>query len=148
MRKLDDRDASVMAFASYRIGFISTKLSQDISGKHDGYSAKIALGFPIPVGMWRIIPSLSYEFIDSKMSNHLFGVSQKESTNTGGAISSYDSGSVSKIQYGVRGVYPITTSTNIMLGVSRTKYDDSILKSPIIERDETTSLLAGVIFSF
>ncbi|WP_421855304.1 MipA/OmpV family protein [Marinomonas sp.] len=137
-----------MAFASYRIGFISTKLSQDISGKHDGYSAKISAGVPFPVGTWRVIPSISYEFIDSKMGNHMFGVSQQESTNTGGVIPAYDTGSVSRIQYGVRGIYPVSKSTNIMLGISHTKYDDDILKSPIIENDEITSFLAGVLFSF
>ncbi|MGO2513191.1 MipA/OmpV family protein [Marinomonas polaris] len=148
IQQLDDRDDSIMAFASYRVGPISTKFAQDISGEHDGYYAQIALGYPLPVGAWKVIPSISYRYMDSKMSNHLFGVSQSESVNTGGAIAAYDSGAVSQIRYGVRGIYPLSTSVNLMLGINHTKFDSEILKSPIVEDNTITSILAGIIFSF
>jgi outer membrane protein len=35
-----------------------------------------------------------------------------------------------------------------MLGINHTKYDSAVLKSPIVEDDSITSVLAGVIFSF
>jgi outer membrane protein len=148
IRLLDDRDDSIMAFASYRIGPITTKLAQDISGKHDGFYAQISAGYPIPVAAWKIIPSITYRYMDSKMSNHLFGVSQSESAKTGGAIATYDSPSVSRITYGVRGIYPFTQSVNLMLGISQTQYHDAILKSPIIEDNTVTSVLAGIVLSF
>lgn len=148
VRLLDDRDASVMAFASYRLGPITTKLAQDISGQHDGFYAQISAGYPIQLAAWRIIPSTSYRYIDSKMSNHLLGVSQSESTKTSGAITAYDSPSVSHTSYGVRGIYPLTQSVKVMLGINHTKYDSAVLKSPIVEDDSITSVLAGVIFSF
>lgn len=148
IRLLDDRDDSIMAFASYRIGPITTKLAQDVSGKHDGFYAQISAGYPIPVAAWKIIPSITYRYIDSKMSNHLFGVSQSESAKTGGAIATYDSPSVSRITYGVRGIYPFTQSVNLMLGINQTQYHDAILKSPIIEDNTVTSVLAGIVLSF
>lgn len=148
IRLLDDRDDSIMAFASYRIGPITTKLAQDVSGQHDGFYAQISAGYPIPVAAWKIIPSITYRYMDSKMSNHLFGVSQSESAKTGGAIATYDSPSVSRITYGVRGIYPFTQSVNLMLGINQTQYHDAILKSPIIEDNTVTSVLAGIVLSF
>lgn len=148
IQQLDDRDDSIMAFASYRAGPISAKVAQDISGEHDGYYAQIALGYPLPIGAWKVIPSISYRYMDSKMSNHLFGVSQSESVSTGGAIAAYDSGAISQIRYGVRGVYPLSTNLNLMLGINHTKFDNEILNSPIVEDNSITSVLAGVSFSF
>ncbi|QUX92836.1 MipA/OmpV family protein [Marinomonas sp. A3A] len=148
IQQLDDRDDSIMAFASYKIGPLSTKLAQDISGEHDGYYAQIALGYPLPVGAWKVIPSISYRYMDSKMSNHLFGVSRSESANTGGTITAYDSGAIAQIRYGIRGIYPLSESVNLMLGINHTRFDSEILKSPIVEDNTITSVLAGVIFSF
>jgi outer membrane protein len=148
IQQLEDRDDSIMAFARYKIGPLSTKLAQDISGEHDGYYAQIALGYPLPVGAWKVIPSISYRYMDSKMSNHLFGVSRSESANTGGAIAAYDSEAISQIRYGIRGIYPLSTNINLMLAINHTKFDSEILKSPIIEDNTITSVLAGIIFSF
>ncbi|RCX08864.1 outer membrane protein [Marinomonas foliarum] len=145
---LDERDPSIMAFASYRLGIFSTKVAQDISGKHDGYYAQVGLGYPIPIGTWKIIPSFSYRHMDNKMSNHLFGISRSESIRTGGAIAAYDSGAISQIRYGVRAIYPITSNANLILGISQTKFDDDILKSPIVEDNTVNAASLGFIFSF
>ena len=148
IQQLDERDPSIMAFASYQFGILSTKVAQDISGKHDGYYAQIGVGYPIPIGSWRIIPSLSYRHMDSKMSNHLFGISESESIRTGNAIAAYDSGAISQIKYGVRAIYPLTPNANLILGISQTKFDDDILKSPIVEDNTVTAGSVGFIFSF
>jgi len=145
---LDDRDASIMAFASYQLGLITTKIAQDVSGEHDGYYAQISAGYPIPVGAWTVIPSIAYRYMDSKMSNHLFGVSQAESDRTGGAINAYDTDAISSVRYGVRGIYPVSKSLNLMLGISHTQFDKDILKSPIVKDNAITSVLAGVSLSF
>ena len=145
---LEDRDDSIMAFASYRIGPVSAKIAQDISSTHDGYYAKITVGYPIPTGDWKLIPSISYRYIDSKMSNHLFGVSQSDVTKSSGAVSAYDTGATEEVQYGVRAIYPFSNNTTFMLGVSYTKYNDKILNSPIIEDNSVMSILTGITFSF
>jgi len=149
IKLLDDRDDSVMAFASYQLGKIfKTKLAQDISGAHDGFFAEIELSYPMPAGVWHLIPSISYRYMDKKMSNHSFGVSQNDSAKTGGAIAAYDSSSVSLISYGVKAIYPLSQSINFMLGINQTKYDDEILQSPIVEEDTVNSVLAGIMVKF
>lgn len=148
IRQLDDRDASIMAFASYQLGPVTTKIAQDVSGEHDGYYAQISAGYPIAAGAWTVIPSIAYRYMDSNMSNHLFGVSQAESVRTGGAINAYDTDAISSVRYGVRGIYPVFKSLNLMLGISHTRFDKDILKSPIVEDNAITSVLAGVGLSF
>ncbi|RBP81753.1 MipA/OmpV family protein [Marinomonas rhizomae] len=148
IRLLNDRDDSIMAFANYRLGPVSAKLAQDISGKHDGYYIKVSAGYPIPAGAWKVIPSISYQYMNSKMSNHLFGVSKAESAKTGGSISAYETGPIYKMQYGIRGIYPLSRNITFVIGVSYTKYDDQILKSPIVTDNTITSLLTGINYSF
>ncbi|NLQ16514.1 MipA/OmpV family protein [Marinomonas sp. M1K-6] len=148
IQQLDDRDASIMAFASYKYGPVTTKLAQDISGEHDGYYAQISAGYPIPMGHWKIIPTISYRYMNSKMSNHLFGISPAESNRTGGSITAHDADAISFVRYGVRGMYSLSQNISLMLGVVHTKYDDDVLKSAIVEDNASTSVLAGVFVSF
>jgi outer membrane protein len=148
IKLLPDRDDAVMAFASYRLGPISAKLAQDISGTHDGFYTQISTGFPIPVGSLKIIPTIAYRYIDAKMSNSLFGVSTSDSAKTSGAIAAYNSSSVSLTTIGVRVMYPLTKNALVMLNFSQSRYDDDILDSPIVEDDTVNSVLAGLIYNF
>jgi outer membrane protein len=148
IRQLDKRDDSVMAFVSYRLGPITAKLVQDISGEHDGYYSQLSAGYPVSFHSWRVIPSISYRHIGSKMSNHLFGVSQSESDTTSGAIETYRTNTTSFVRYGVIGIYPIMKNANIMIGINHTRFDDEIFASPIIEDNQTTSLISSFMLSF
>lgn len=148
IRRLDEREDSIMAFASYRLGPITAKLVQDISGEHDGYYTQLSAGYPVFIRSWRIIPSISYRHIGSKMSNYLFGVSQSESDKTSGAIETYHTNTTSFVRYGVIGIYPIMKNANVMIGINHTRFDDEIFSSPIIEDNQTTSLISSFMLSF
>ena len=148
IKLLTDRDSSIMAFSAYRLGPISVKVAQDISGTHDGYYAQLAAAYPVRLSSWTVIPSISYRYMDSKLSDHLFGVSQKESTKTSGTISIYDSPSTTKTTYGIRAIYPLTKRINTTLSISHAIYDEHILKSDIIERNTVNTFIGGIIFSF
>lgn len=148
MRLLNDRDESVMAFARYRFGLLNTKIAQDISGEHEGYYIRISLGLPIPSGDWVFIPSISQQYTSSKMSQHLYGVSQAESDRTAGRISSYKTGSTSHTGIGLRSIYKVSQHTNLMLAINHKVYSDSVYNSPIVEKRRATSLLAGIIYNF
>ncbi|TYL48499.1 MipA/OmpV family protein [Marinomonas sp. IMCC 4694] len=148
IQALEERDDAALAFASYRLGPISAKLAQDVSGAHNGFTAQIGVGYPIPAGNWKFIPTISYHYVDANMSQHLYGVSQSESTSTGGAIAAYTPGSTSHIKYGVRGFYPFSERLQLIINVSHTRYNKDIVSSPIAENDRVTSVLAGINFSF
>lgn len=148
IQKLNEKDDATLAFISYRLGPISTKFAQDISGVHDGFYGEIGTGYPISAGDWKFIPTVSYRYVDANMSQNLYGVSQSESTNTGSAIAAYTPGATSHMRYSVRSVYPFSENLQLMVNVSYTKYDKDVLSSPIVENDHITSVLAGINFSF
>ncbi|ETX10923.1 hypothetical protein MUS1_13165 [Marinomonas ushuaiensis DSM 15871] len=145
---LNDRDDSAMAFASYRFGPITAKLAQDISGVHNGYLGQLSLGFPIPIATWRVIPSIRYQYISGQMSNYMFGVSQSESTKTGGTISSYDAPATSRTSYGFVAFHSISKNISTMVSIRQTQYDSSIKQSPIVDNDTVNSALIGIFYKF
>lgn len=148
IQSLDDRHASGMAFISYRLGPITTKLAQDISGVHNGYYGQLSLGYPISIDAWRVIPSISYQYISEKMSDYIFGISQSESTKIGSAISTYNSPSTSRVSYGATAFYSITKNINTMISIKQTQYDEGIKQSPIIDDDTVNSFLVGIFYKF
>ena len=148
IKRLDDRSDSGLAFVSYRLGPFATKVAQDISGQHDGYYAQLSTAIPIFLDSWRIFPSISYRYIDKKMSNHMFGISQSESQRTGGTINEYDSPATSSMSYGVRVFYDFNEDVSLILNASYTKYNDDILKSDVVENTISRSFLTGILVSF
>jgi len=145
---LNDRNDSTMAFISYRFGPITAKLAQDISGVHNGYYGQLSLGYPISVDAWRVIPSISYQYLSEKMSDYMFGVSQSESMKTGSTISAYNSPATSRTSYGIVAFYPITKNINTMISIRQTQYDEGIKQSPIINEDTVNSFLVGLFYKF
>ncbi|WP_394182287.1 MipA/OmpV family protein [Marinomonas posidonica] len=148
IQQLNDRDDSIMAFAKYRLGLLSTKIAQDISGTHDGYYLHLAIGLPIPNGNWVFIPSISYQYTSRKMSQYLYGVSQTESDRTSGNIAAFNSDATSVSSIGLRSIYKLTPNTNFMLAVKHNQYSDNVLDSPIIDQKRSNSIIAGIIYNF
>lgn len=148
MQLLDYRHDSGMAFISYRLGPVTTKLAQDVTGVHNGYYGQVSLGYPIPIGNFRIIPSISYQYLNAEISNYMFGVSQNESNNTGNAISSYDSPATSRVSYGATAIYSITENLNTIIAIKQTQYNDDIKESPIVSDDSVNSFLVGISYKY
>ncbi|RBO83202.1 MipA/OmpV family protein [Marinomonas aquiplantarum] len=148
IQQLDDRDDSVMAFAKYRLGLFSTKVAQDMSGTHNGYYIRFAIGLPIPNGNWVFIPSISHQYTSRKMSQHLYGVSQAESDRTSGNIAAFNADATSVSSIGLRSIYKLTPNTNIMLAVKHNQYSDNVLDSPIVDQKRSNSIIAGIIYNF
>lgn len=148
VQSLDDRHDSGMAFISYRFGPITTKLAQDVTGVHDGYYGQLSLGYPISIEAWQIIPSISYQYISSGMSDYMFGVSQSDSAQTGGTISTYDSPATSKVSYGATAIYSITKNINTMVSIKQTQYNENITNSPIVDDNTVNSFLVGIFYKF
>jgi MipA family protein len=145
---LDNRGDSILATLNARIGPVTAKLAQDVSDTHDGYYAEIGAGYPIHVQALTITPSINYRYIDKKMSDHQFGVSAEESARTGNMISAYDSPATQVTSFSVSAMYPMTSSFMVNMNVSYMLYNDTILKSPVVAKDNKTVITAGVIYRF
>ncbi|MBJ7552867.1 MipA/OmpV family protein [Marinomonas spartinae] len=147
MQLLDRRKAAAMAGIRLKYNFLFAKLVTDISNRHDGYYGLVGAAYPVNVSAWRITPSITYKYLDKKMSNHLYGVSQAESIRTGGVIPEYDSTSTHKMTIAVRGDYSVNASLNLFVGVSHSDYK-RVLDSPMVTKDYSYSLSTGIIYHF
>ncbi|SBS28235.1 MltA-interacting protein precursor [Marinomonas spartinae] len=147
MQLLDRRKATAMAGVRLKYNFLFAKLVTDIGNRHDGYYGLVGAAYPVNVSAWRITPSITYKYLDKKMSNHLYGVSQAESIRTGGIIPEYHSDNTRKVTIAVRGDYSVSASLNLFVGVSHSDYK-SVLDSPIVTKDYSYSASAGIIYHF
>lgn len=147
MHKLDDRDITLMGVTAYRIGPITFKAGQDLIGEHDGYFAEVTAKLRLKVNDIGVSPAISYRYLDEKLSNHIYGVSQSESDKTGGNIAAYDSGSTQKISYSLAMNYPLTQSTFLNFKFTHNRYND-ISDSPIVEDDYSNAVTFGAFTRF
>lgn len=147
VRKLDDRDITLMSVAAYRIGPVTFKAGQDILGEHDGFFAEVKAKLRLRVNEIGVSPEISYRYLDKKLSNHVYGVSQAESDRTGGNIAAYDSGSTQKMSVGVAVNYPLTKSAFVNLKYTHSRYND-ITNSPIVEDDKSNAVSIGALMRF
>jgi outer membrane protein len=147
MHKLDDRDLTLMTVAAYRIGPVTFKAGQDIIGEHDGFFGEVTAKLRLKVNDIGVSPAISYRYLDEKLSNHIYGVSQAESDRTSGNIAAYDSGSTQKISYSLAMNYPVTQSCLLNFNLAPSRYND-ISDSPIVEDDKSNSATFGAFVRF
>lgn len=147
MQKLDDRDLTLMTVAAYRIGPITFKAGQDILGEHDGFFGEVTAKLRLKVNDIGVSPAISYRYLDKKLSNHIYGVSQVESDRTGGNIATYESGSTQRISYSVAMNFPITQSFFLNFKYAHNRYND-ISNSPIVEDDYSNAVTFGAFARF
>jgi len=147
MHKLDDRDLTLMTVAAYRIGPVTFKAGQDIIGEHDGFFGEITAKLRLKVNDVGVSPAISYRYLDEKLSNHIYGVSQAESNRTSGNIAAYDSGSTQRISYSLAMNYPLTPSFILNFKFTHHRYND-INDSPIVEDDYSNAATLGAFVRF
>lgn len=144
---LDDRDLTLMTVAAYRIGPVTFKAGQDVLGEHDGFFGEVTAKLRLKVNEIGVSPAISYRYLDEKLSNHIYGVSQTESDRTGGSIAAYDSGSTQKISYSLAMNYPVTQTVFINFKYTHSRYND-ITDSPIVEDDKSNAVSLGAFARF
>ena len=147
VQTLDDRDLTLMAVTAYRIGPVTFKAGQDVLGEHDGFFGEVTAKLRLKVNDIGVSPAISYRYLDEKLSNHIYGVSQAESDRTGGNIAAYDSGSTQKVSVSVAMNYPMTESVFLNLKLSHSRYND-ISDSPIVEKDTSNAISIGAFTRF
>lgn len=98
LRRLDDRDWSVMAGTSYMkitpYGGFKGQIETDVLGRSKGTSLKLAhlSKFKLMDNKVTLYPELGVHWYDDKYNNYYFGVSKAEANRTGLATYHADSG--------------------------------------------------------
>lgn len=132
---------------SYR--WLSLEASTDVSNKSDSNSASFAVEIPIyemDNGL-SISTTASVDWYDSNYVNHYYGVAGEQVDDVVGRMA-YRSSAATNYGLSVNAVYPIGESWSVMGVVSRTKLDDNIVNSPLVDTDHQNLAALMVVYQF
>ncbi len=144
---LDRNDAIEAGFAAtYSLGdaYAALSLQGDVSGAHDGFSGKAALGYDVEIGLVTVDLSAGVKMRDANLNNYLYGVGTDEATADRPAF---------KMDNTINGFAEITAMMPLapkMFLVGEVSYTDlgDAFDSPLIDRKSKTDLIIGVAYQF
>ena len=140
-----DTEAVINYGISYR--WISLDASTDVSNKSDSNSASLAVEIPIyemDNGL-SISTTASVDWYDSNYVNHYYGVAGEQVDDVVGRVA-YRSSAATNYGLSISAVYPISERWSLMGAISRTKLDDNIVNSPLVDTDYQN--VAALQFSY
>ena len=149
IKALDDRKLSLYAGTqvSYTASFgkISASATHDVIGHGDGAKFKTNYSYPIKLSkQLMLIPSVGVELNSSDVSNYYYGVAQGESTT----YAPYELSSTVNYNAGLFLMYYINKNWNVNAMVNYKQLDSDIEDSPIIDTDNTTTVMMSVNYRF
>ncbi|MEZ9698792.1 MipA/OmpV family protein [Vibrio sp. 10N.261.46.E12] len=129
------------------LGTVGARLTylHDVTSEHNGYEVQIHLGRTLET--WAkpltVTPYLEVDYRDRKLSNHLYSISNRESSASG--LNQFDAGSTFVYQAGLIGLYEYTPR---WIGISKMELTHHDSNSPLIQRDVGWSLEIGLTYRF
>ncbi|MEW7311356.1 MipA/OmpV family protein [Buttiauxella gaviniae] len=150
MRHLDSRKSTLMAGLSYvhytQYGFLRTVLAGDTLDNSNGITWDTAWLYRYTNGDWTFTPGIGVNWDSENQNEYYYGVSKKESRNSG--MSSYDPESSWTPYVELSVNYKLNDSWNVY-GMGRyVRLADEVTDSPMIDKEWTGVLLTGVTYSF
>ena len=111
----------------------------------EGWVAEVFYSHIIPYRNWDIYINTGLTYFSDKAMDYFTGVDQNEVTPI---RAEYQGEQSVKAQFEVFAQRPISQSWTVNLGISHNYYLSDIDESPIIERNNTTQFLIGVLYVF
>lgn len=145
-----DRDAAWEAGLAYEAsiagGQVKTKLMQDISGTHDGFSARFEYERPFRtddtfMASWYT----GSEYWDSDKSDYYFGVTREEARSARPVYTANESHS---LYLGANALKRFDERITLMINVEYLRMSDAVNDSPLTARQDQWSAYAGVFYQF
>ncbi|GEA60128.1 MipA/OmpV family protein [Vibrio comitans] len=142
---IQDRDGN--GELGITVGTVGARLTylHDVTSEHNGYEVQLHLGRTLETWTqpFTITPYLEVDYRDKKLSNHLYGISNTESSSSG--LKAFDAGSTFVYQAGLIGLYEFTPN---WIGISKMELIHHDTSSPLIQRDIGWSLEIGLTYRF
>ncbi|WP_430518967.1 MipA/OmpV family protein [Aliivibrio sp.] len=152
MQLLDERKSTVLGGVSYQlitmVGMFEATAGSDIGSTHNGLYAEAAWRLPIRMRGWGLTPSIGYSYNSEKINNHLYGVSQAESTATGGAIKAFDADWDGQFFVGLSAYMFVTKNIRLTGSIRYLNLEGDIENSPIIEHTTSSTATIGASYVF
>ncbi|MCD1126050.1 MipA/OmpV family protein [Jinshanibacter sp. LJY008] len=150
MKKLDDRDATMMGGASYKHtadwGIIRTSFSADLLDKSNGLRADAAYLYPFVLNDLKLTPGVGAVWYSSNFNDYYYGVSGKESNRSG--LDKYEADSSLSPYAELTATYKINNSWNTYATGRYTRLTSEVKDSPMVDKSYSAIVAAGVTYTF
>lgn len=147
---LDRRQWSVMAGASYMritpFGGFKLQLARDVLNRNDGTVATMAYLAEYQNGPWSIYPELGLQWNDNKYNQYYFGVSAKESLQSG--IETYKAKSSVQPYANLTVDYRLNKKWDVFTNFSFNSLSHEQYRSPMIKSHHELESTVGLNYKF
>lgn len=150
MKRLDDRDASFFANATYTFdtgfGLLSASLGADISGKSKGMMSDVSFMKRFAFGQFGITPQVGAIWTSEKFNDYYYGVSNAEAGRSGIEAYSADAGISPYVR--LMGDWQMGNNWSLYAETSVRAMSKEIKDSPMVEDDAVVGFGVGVSYRF
>lgn len=132
----DSPDAEVIAHLGISYGILSMQATQDVSDNSESSTLSMLLKYPLyknRSGLMLDVSAAAHWYSDDYV-NYYFGVEGNQVNDAVGR-SAYQGDAAVNYELGVNAMYPLNKQWILIGSLSRTKLDDEIVDSPLIEED-------------
>lgn len=152
LKQLDKRSSTLMAKASYAYSLpygmqVGASVSQDVLGKHKGFIGELSFRAPLLVKeRFMVFSEIGVQWSSQKVNDYYYGISSKEATRSG--LPQYKAKSGHTPVAGIQAMYNFNDRWSAMVGAQVEFLNSKVKNSPMVGKSVTTSIMAGVQFSF
>lgn len=151
MKRLDDRDSTVMAglsysFASPRYGIFRVGASGDILGEHDGFRIDAGYTYGFRLGGFFLMPGAGAIFSSGNYNDYYYGIGADESAASG--LPEYKAGTGVSPYAQLLVHYKIADNWNAFFLTRLTLMNDEVKDSPMVDGEVKFSFGVGASYSF
>ena len=125
---------------------VSFSITQDISDRHDGYSASATYLHEWQLQNWLLTGRAGVIFISDKMANHIVGVSAAEATASIAQYKADSSGHL--LGLALKAEYPVSEHWIFETSATISEFSKEFDASPITSNDSVTTLVTGLKYQF
>lgn len=139
-------DAGVGTTLEFGYNRFTAKAFTDVLGKHDGQSLDLGYAYIYPVtSKLMLIPSGNATWQSANLLDYYFGVTDEEQR---AGRAAYKVGSGVQLRASLLANYTINPNTSLLVVVSTRRLPNSVSDSPLVDRDQISSIFGAINFSF
>jgi outer membrane protein len=150
MRQLDERKASAMlGGAFYRHenwGSLKFAIAADAMDESGGMLGELSYFKPIRMERLTLTPSLGVFYYDESFNDYYYGISAHESRRSG--LQEYAAGDSWTPYVGLSAKYALTHNLYLNASAIYAALPDDVKNSPMIDRDDSLTLMTGASWRF
>ena len=150
LKKLEDRYSSIDADLQYNLrtdyGHAGIKVSRDILGNSDGFSAEAYYKYPFSIGQVYISPGAGVRWDSQEQIDYYYGVSSRESRRSG--LDKYDPDGGFSPFLSLEADWCFTENWSVMAGGRVDFLSSEIKDSPMVDDDQIFSATIGIKYTF